>query len=121
MPFDIPEPFRWDESFQVFYAQLDDEHKGLFDGIFDCAENRGDAGLLDTLYKKVDAHFKAEEALFSEHSYPDATTHKSAHDEFLGKLKGLSVPLDDATVNFAKNWLVQHIKSIDFKYKGKLG
>merc|ERR1711890_126504 len=61
----IPEPFCWDESFAVFYEQLDAEHKGLFDGIFAVAAAPGDAGKLDALKGKVAAHFTYEESQFS--------------------------------------------------------
>jgi hemerythrin family non-heme iron protein len=120
-PFAIPEPFRWDESFRVFYELLDEEHKGLFNGIFNCSKYRGDAGKLNSLIEKVDDHFKSEEALFDERDYEGSANHKKAHDDFLRKLRKLSVPLDDGAINYAKNWLVQHIKTIDFKYRNQLG
>merc|ERR1712080_49387 len=45
----IPEPFKWDESFAVFFARLDDEHRGLFDGIFAVAASPNDAAVLAAL------------------------------------------------------------------------
>ena len=29
----VPDPYRWDESFEVEMPQMDDEHRGLFNGI----------------------------------------------------------------------------------------
>ena len=57
----IPEPFVWDKSFAVFYAKLDEEHKGLFQGIFACCEANNAANLA-TLKLKVNDHFVSEEA-----------------------------------------------------------
>ena len=121
MGFDIPEPYVWDESFKVFYEQLDKEHQGLFQGIFACAAARSDAGKLASLTKLVKEHFSYEEGQMSKAGYSDLASHAKIHAEFVTKLENLSCPLDDATINFAKDWLVQHIKGIDFKYKGKLG
>ena len=36
--------------------------------------------------------------------YGDFAPHKKMHDDFLAKLKTLSLPLGDGDVNFAKNW-----------------
>nr|AQV13750.1 hemerythrin [Phascolosoma agassizii] len=121
MSFEIPEPYVWDESFKVFYDNLDDEHKGLFKGIFAVAAKPPDGNALSTLVTAVDDHFKYEEGEMQKNKYADYPSHKKIHDEFLGKLRGLKAPVDDKTVHFAKNWLVQHIKTIDFQYKGKLG
>ena len=43
-------------------------------------------------------------------SYSDYPTHKKAHDDFIGKISGLACPLDDATINFAKDWSVCHTR-----------
>lgn len=120
MSFPIPDPYKWDESFAVFYEQLDEEHKGLFQGVFNVAANPGDGGALKTLVDKVVAHFTYEESQMKAKNYSDFATHKGLHEEFVGKIKALSAPVSADTVNFAKNWLVQHIKTTDFKYKGKL-
>nr|AQV13573.1 hemerythrin [Alciopa sp. EP-2017]AQV13614.1 hemerythrin [Clymenella torquata]AQV13618.1 hemerythrin [Delaya leruthi]AQV13638.1 hemerythrin [Galathowenia oculata]AQV13649.1 hemerythrin [Glycera dibranchiata]AQV13687.1 hemerythrin [Myxicola infundibulum]AQV13707.1 hemerythrin [Ninoe sp. EP-2017]AQV13739.1 hemerythrin [Poeobius meseres]AQV13778.1 hemerythrin [Thysanocardia nigra] len=116
----IPEPFCWDASFEVFYAQLDTEHKGLFKGVFDVAADKGNAGALAHLVKVVVDHFAYEEGQMKKANYENFDSHKKLHEEFVGKIKGLKAPVDDATVHFAKDWLVNHIKKIDFKYKGKL-
>eukprot|EP00918_Siedleckia_nematoides_P078480 GHVU01171733.1.p1 GENE.GHVU01171733.1~~GHVU01171733.1.p1 ORF type:complete len:119 (-),score=24.88 GHVU01171733.1:342-698(-) len=118
MGYDIPEPYVWDESFKVFYDNLDEEHKGLFQGVFNCAANRDDAAALKSLFDLVVAHFATEEGMMKD--YPDLKTHKALHDKFVADLKGLSTPLDDKTIDFAKSWLVNHIKNTDFQYKEKL-
>lgn len=116
----IPEPYVWDESFKVFYDLLDEEHKGLFKGIFDVAKAPGDAGALAHLKDVVDKHFSDEEGMMTKAGYSDLAAHKALHAEFVGKLKGLSAPVSGDSIHYAKDWLVNHIKNTDFKYKGKL-
>ena len=64
----IPEPFCWDESFCVFYGQLDEEHKSIFQGIFACAETNNQANL-DALKGVVKNHFVYEESEFAKVSH----------------------------------------------------
>jgi hemerythrin family non-heme iron protein len=121
MGFEIPEPYCWDESFQVFYKSIDEEHKGLFKGIFDVAANPTDAGKLSHLVDIVKKHFATEEALFAKSpGYTEAGTHTAVHADFVSKISGLSTPVGADTIHFAKDWLVNHIKGTDFGYKGKL-
>jgi hemerythrin family non-heme iron protein len=98
---------------------LDEEHKGLFQGIFKCAAERDNADALKALYEAVVAHFATEEGMMKG-KYSDFDAHKALHDKFVADLKGLSTPLNDDQLKFAKNWLVNHIKATDFKYKGQL-
>lgn len=120
MGFDIPEPFVWDESFKVFYETLDEEHKSLFQAVFDCAGDKGSADKLASLVSVTVNHFSTEEGMMKKANYGEFGPHKAAHEAFVAKIKGLKAPLDDATVNYAKDWLVNHIKTTDFKYKGAL-
>merc|ERR1712080_805347 len=116
----IPEPFKWDESFAVFYQQLDDEHRGLFDGIFAVAGAPGDAGTLAALKGKVTAHFTYEESEFDKIGGYDVAGHKAKHAEFLKACGGVNAPVSADQVVFMKQWLVDHITNTDFTYKGKM-
>jgi len=122
MGFDIPEPYCWDESFKVFYEKLDEEHKGLFKGIFDVAAKPTCSATLAHLVDAVAKHFATEEAMMdASKNYGDKIAgHKKAHTDFLEKINKLSTPVSGDTVHFAKDWLVTHIKGTDFTYKGQL-
>jgi hemerythrin family non-heme iron protein len=121
MSFTIPEPYVWDESFKVFYDNLDEEHKGLFQGIFTCAKDPTDGKALETLATAVKTHFANEEAMMQKSTnYTEFANHKPLHDDFVKKLGTLTVPLTADQLHFAKEWLVNHIKGTDFGYKGKL-
>ncbi|KAK2191378.1 hypothetical protein NP493_53g08077 [Ridgeia piscesae] len=120
MSFEVPDPYVWDESFRVMYDNIDSAHKAIFECIFNCAKDPSNAGLLTKLYQVTDDHFKDEEGMMVKANYSDVTNHKQIHVDFLAKIKGLKAPLDDASLAWAKQWLVGHIKGIDFKYKGKL-
>jgi len=116
----IPEPFKWDQSFAVFYQRLDDEHRGLFDGIFAVAASPGDAGVLSSLKTKVADHFKYEESEYEKVGGYDVAGHKAKHAEFLKAAGGVNVPVSTDQVVFMKQWLVDHITNTDFTYKGKM-
>nr|AQV13745.1 hemerythrin [Phascolosoma agassizii] len=119
MGFEIPEPYIWDESFRTFYDTVDDEHKLLFQGVFGVAENPGSQGAVDYMYTVMSYHFADEEGMMQRANYDGYDTHKICHDEFLAKIK-VSAPVDSDFLVYAKNWLVNHIKTIDFKDKGQL-
>ena len=53
-------------------------------------------------------------------NYSEFAAHKPLHTDFLTELDKVTAPVAKAAVDFAKDWLVNHIKSTDHKYKGKL-
>ncbi|ESO03916.1 hypothetical protein HELRODRAFT_111854 [Helobdella robusta] len=116
----IPEPFVWDESFKVFYDKLDGEHQGLFQAIFDVGKTPNDSGVLAKLVELMDSHFAHEEREMKKAAFDGHDEHKDNHDEFLASLKKLKTPVAQESVQWAKNWLVHHIKVTDSKYSGKL-
>nr|AQV13606.1 hemerythrin [Chaetopterus variopedatus] len=119
--YEVPEPFKWDESFKVFYKNLDSEHQDLFKGVFAVATDKSQKAL-DNLFKVAEHHFQDEEGQMGRHHYSNLKTHKAAHDKFLGQVKGLKASdINENTLNWCKNWLVHHIKDVDFDYREKIG
>ena len=121
MPHPVPRPYHWDESFQVFYQRLDDEHKILFDHIRELSNNPESSQHLSDLKFKMRAHFDYERGLFcNSETYYDCEEHSKKHDIFYKRLYALENPVAIADINWAANWLAQHIKNTDFQYKFKL-
>jgi len=118
----VPRPYYWQESFQVYYKEMDDEHVVLFDAIRDSVEHPDDAAKYEYLKKVMVDHFEHEQSLLLEvpnfSEYTD--DHIAKHTAFLKALDDASVPLDCDFINYAETWLVQHIKNTDFAYRGKL-
>ncbi|KAI0215508.1 Myohemerythrin, partial [Lamellibrachia satsuma] len=102
------------------HDNIDAEHKAIFEAIFACSKNPSSAALITKLYKVTEDHFVDEEGMMKKAKYSDYANHRQIHIEFLANIKALKAPLNDASVSWAKQWLVGHIKGIDFKYKGKL-
>eukprot|EP00008_Paramoeba_atlantica_P010115 CAMPEP_0201487668 /NCGR_PEP_ID=MMETSP0151_2-20130828/14817_1 /ASSEMBLY_ACC=CAM_ASM_000257 /TAXON_ID=200890 /ORGANISM="Paramoeba atlantica, Strain 621/1 / CCAP 1560/9" /LENGTH=120 /DNA_ID=CAMNT_0047872783 /DNA_START=56 /DNA_END=418 /DNA_ORIENTATION=+ len=114
----IPEPFAWDPSFDIKVELFNEQHKGLFDGIAKL-EKEPTMANLGTLAELVKVHFQAEEECFDANSYADAASHKATHAGFLQKVGDIKEVTPDV-VDFAKKWLVTHIKVTDVKYAGLL-
>nr|Q5K474.1 RecName: Full=Hemerythrin subunit B; Short=Hr B [Sipunculus nudus]CAG14943.1 Hemerythrin subunit B [Sipunculus nudus] len=116
MPFPVPDPFVWDTSFQVFYFKLDDQHRAIFETLFN-STNDNTPGNLQLFYIVTANHFEEEEGWMVSASYGGYDAHKKLHEEFLAKVRSFSAPVSKENLFYAKDWLVQHIKTIDFKYK----
>nr|AQV13781.1 hemerythrin [Thysanocardia nigra] len=114
MGFPVPEPFCWDVSFRTFYTMVDDQHKCLFNGIFNLAKDSSDDSL-NELQRVVGQHFLDEQRLMDTSQYAGKAAHQKLHDDFIAVLAKGNVDID-----YAKNWVVNHIKGVDFGYKGCL-
>ena len=102
---------------------MDNEHKPLFTCIADLQVTPEDADLLASCLKAYEDHFVHEQKLFmasSTYSDADKYQHINKHNAFLAAMRGLSAPVNQEFLVFAKNWLTQHIPNTDFRYKGKM-
>ena len=102
---------------------MDNEHKPLFTCVAELEAHPGDADLLASCLKSYVDHFAHEQKLFGESStYADVDKyqHINKHTAFLATMRGLHVPASQVWIDFAKNWLVQHIHNTDFRYKNKM-
>merc|ERR1711911_186053 len=79
--------------------------------------------LLASCLKSYEIHFAHEQDLFTKSAtYPaeEAYQHITKHDAFLDTMRGLKTPVAQNWIDYATNWLVQHIKHTDFRYIGKM-
>lgn len=120
---------KWDESYSVGDAHLDEQHKGLIGLINMLNGNTPVPVVLDELQIYIDEHFRDEEALLEKAGYPDLAAHKQQHaafEEWLdasrqasrsGEVAGL---LRDNIRSYLKTWLVNHILVSDKAYSDYL-
>jgi len=85
------------------YDQIDEEHRGLFDGIFACI-NGNTAANLAILQERISTHFVNEEKILASKKYSGLAEHKQIHAGFVSKLGALKAPLDAASVDWSKQW-----------------
>lgn len=119
MSFEIPSPFQWDESFCVGNAEINEQHKKLFQLINALDADRTNGAVLKELLDYVVMHFKTEEDGFDRVAWDQKDAHKEVHDNFVKTAVSLT-SVDDGVIQFIKQWLVDHIKGSDMKYKGVL-
>ena len=129
---------RWKDSFSCNIADIDLQHKKLFEigeRIYDAASIRDEydhydeiMGILNQLAEYTIYHFKFEEALMAKYNYPGFEPHKIEHDFFVKKVQRIARrDLEDGQnetmleiVNFVADWIAQHILKSDFSYKDYL-
>merc|ERR1712216_506096 len=96
----IPNPFKWNASFAVYYPEMDEEHKVLFSCLAEVEQSPADDALLASCLKSYEDHFVKETDLVAQ--------------------RGLTTPVGQEWIDFAKNWLSQHIPNTDFRYKNMM-
>merc|ERR1711974_521564 len=69
---------------------------------------------------KLRMHFDYEEGEFCKVEGYDCYGHYLKHYNFQTKFQSADLPLPAEITDEAKNWLAQHIKNTDFKYRYKL-
>lgn len=124
------ETIAWSDALILGVPELDREHKALithFQTLADPALMQDQDMFrerLDALVAEVCAHFDHEERMMREHHYPDAAAHKEAHDGLLKQINSFLILLEQehgdpgvTIVDFAGQWLVDHISEDDCLFR----
>lgn len=132
-------PFRlimitWQEKYSTGIAELDKQHKNLFDYtnsleqiIKDNALSRSSIdGFMRLLDQYIKVHFGHEENCMYKYHCPAAAQNKEAHQKFIERFKMTEdrIRTEDANDQalkdlhqFLESWLVEHICKIDTQIK----
>ena len=120
----------WDDTYRVYIAELDQQHKKLINMINDmhAAMLQGTAResigkIITDLLEYAKKHFASEEKILDAHGFPEAAAHKEKHAEFLvqvtefkEKIETRQFSLSISVMQYLNNWVKNHIKGTDQKY-----
>ncbi len=122
--------FKWDNSYSVNIKAIDKQHLKLIELInkLNSAMRLGKANhifleILIGLTEYTEKHFSYEEKLMRDAEYPGLNEQLQEHRQFVQQLKDTQNNYQSGQINilnlmsFLKDWLSDHIKGIDMKYK----
>jgi hemerythrin-like metal-binding protein len=122
--------FEWDQKNSVHVAEIDQQHRQLFEMVnaLDAAMRQGKSKdvlgkTLDDLIGYAGVHFACEEKYFEKFGYPEAEEHKREHMDFADKVLDLQkkfhqgkLGLSIEVMHFLMDWLETHTMGSDKKY-----
>lgn len=117
----------WDNHLSTGFRAIDLEHKRLVDLVNELHEylvSGSSLNLINAVFEQIarhtGGHFRHEEKLMVESNYPDYANHCLAHQELEKQITELLRGIDAGApvfsqdlVDFLKNWLVNHILTMD--------
>jgi hemerythrin len=120
----------WDDSFSVKVAEIDLQHKKLFEIINrlnDQIQQSSNKEIITTIIKELedyaDYHFSTEEKYIEEFHCSDTDVHLAAHREYTSRIQkyadqyNTSQSLDlKEILRFLVAWWIGHITQMDHKY-----
>ena len=120
----------WDDRFLLGVEQIDRHHRQLFVLVRAVQEHfhggsTGEGGgiVLDALFDYTVYHFRAEERMMGELSYPGCADHKEEHDSFAAFAAEIRRDVHDGNTRFPpellpflKRWIIDHIQQTDFRF-----
>ena len=102
------------------YKRLDEEHDVLFADILAVSQQPDNSAKLQRLKEDMKHHFIYEEGHFCGVENFNCIDHRVRHYGFWVILEDIKAPVNCEQINWAKNWLAQHIKNTDHQYKERL-
>jgi len=121
----MPLMFLWDESYSVDNAELDAQHRRMFEFANMLPETMDKAALqrgILAIAKHARLHFETEERVMKEMGYPGLDGHRETHNHLITRLNEYcEQPLEgeDAAYWFKKmvfDWVIDHIMHCDMGY-----
>ncbi|MDH5360558.1 MAG: bacteriohemerythrin [Gammaproteobacteria bacterium] len=123
--------FKWTEKLSVGDAEIDEDHKELFDLInkLESADKSRSsmANIIGQLEDYANEHFSREEVLMREVGFPGYSEHVKEHHAFVEWLdtvkktysRAAESPflISDLVNDFLEKWLCEHIMTEDMKYR----
>lgn len=121
---------QWNDSFNINFREIDNQHKRLVDMINQLADAMAQGKGKETLGKIIDGmiaytktHFETEEKYFDEYGYPQAAEHKREHAALVRKVIDFKQGFESGrlclsveVMDFLSDWLTHHIKATDKQY-----
>jgi hemerythrin len=120
----------WRPEYSVNVAEIDHQHKKLFDIInqlIEIVDSKPSKERLQAIIKQIvdykEEHFAFEEKYFKEFNYSEAEKHIAEHNNFSKKIKELQElhKADVSAFTFSlldllEDWLVEHLLKMDQRY-----
>ena len=124
---------KWNDKFNVNVSMFDEEHKKIIDTVnaLTVAEQHNYtpdkvAEIINDIITYKKKHFKSEEDYMVKFKYPAYQSHKEEHVKFLKRITFYHnrLILSDYNVldnifdilEFFKQWIIDHIQTVDQKY-----
>ncbi len=117
----------WTPALATGVPEIDEQHQAIFRWLAELesasAEERTLFGVyaISRLRNYMRTHFASEEALMKAAGYPGLAAHLQEHAFFRARLeelhlKSISEDISSDTVQFLRDWLVNHIAGTDLAY-----
>ena len=125
----------WTEALSVGIPGIDAQHRNLVSMLNDVYEavvalrGQGElAGILASMIAYAHEHFTYEEKEMNRCNYPEEKLHQAAHHAFISfaertekKMRGGEFVSSVELLAFLRDWLTNHILTVDKKYGACLG
>ncbi|HRW63943.1 MAG TPA: bacteriohemerythrin [Bacteroidales bacterium] len=124
------ELIQWTDNYLTGFKEIDNQHKGLviiINELFTLMQQGKAKKHLDEIFDHLTdytkKHFFEEEKMMIKYAFNEYNQHKEEHQRFIDQLAKLKsefalnkVTISIETLNFLKQWLLNHILVTDMKY-----
>ena len=121
----------WSNQYLIGNDVIDTEHKELFrlinafhDHWLEKHDQQSIARLLNHLVVYAEMHFRHEEAIMLDASFPKLAEHQLGHEAMVDTIFKLRQSLEEQnthleldTMKFVKSWLIEHIIKNDYVFR----